>query len=125
MKKVYISATYSDLREHREAVAHALRKMGYEVRCMEDYVATDERTDARCTQDVASCDFYVGIFAQRYGWIPPGQDCSITELEYRQARSQAARTRCLLWKSVFPTAAASILPRTSPRLSGFFPKSSK
>lgn len=30
MKKVYISATYNDLKDHREAVAHALRKMGYE-----------------------------------------------------------------------------------------------
>lgn len=97
MKKVYISATYNDLKEHREAVAQALRRMGYEVRCMEDYVATDERTDARCTQDVATCDFYVGILAQRYGWIPPGRECSITELEYRQARSQSARTRCLIF----------------------------
>lgn len=97
MKKVYISATYNDLKEHRTAVAHALRKMGYEVRCMEDYVATDERTDARCTQDVSTCDFYVGIIAQRYGWIPPGRDRSITELEYRQAQSQPHKTRCLIF----------------------------
>jgi hypothetical protein len=45
MKKVYVSATYNDLKEHREAVTRALQKMGYEVRCMENYVATDERTD--------------------------------------------------------------------------------
>jgi hypothetical protein len=97
MKKVYISATYNDLKEHRAAVAHALRKMGYEVRCMEDYVATDERTDARCTQDVSTCNFYVGIIAQRYGWLPPGSDRSITELEYRQARSNPHKTRCLIF----------------------------
>jgi hypothetical protein len=97
MKKVYISATYNDLREHRAAVAHALRKMGYEVHCMEDYVATDERTDARCAQDVAGCDFYVGIIALRYGWRPPGGDVSITELEYKQARSQPNKTRCLMF----------------------------
>lgn len=95
MKKVYVSATYNDLKEHRAAVTHALRKMDYEVRCMEDYVATDERTDARCIEDVSTCDFYVGIVAQRYGWIPPGNDRSITELEYRKARSHPARTRCL------------------------------
>jgi Domain of unknown function (DUF4062) len=97
MKKVYISATYNDLKEHRTAVAHALRKMGYEVRCMEDYVATDERTDARCAQDVSTCDFYVGIIAQRYGWTPPGRDRSITELEYMQARSNPHKTRCLIF----------------------------
>jgi Domain of unknown function (DUF4062) len=97
MKKVYISATYNDLKDHREAVGHALRKMGYDVRCMEDYVATDERTDARCITDVAECDFYVGILALRYGWIPPGEQCSITELEFRKAREQSPRTRCLMF----------------------------
>jgi hypothetical protein len=96
MKKVYISATYNDLKECREAVMQALQKMGYEVRCMENYVATDERVDARCTTDVAECDFYVGILALRYGWIPPGQERSITELEYRKARAQP-RTRCLMF----------------------------
>jgi tetratricopeptide (TPR) repeat protein len=34
---------------------------------------------------VASCDVYVGIFAWRYGYVPPSQERSITELEYRQA----------------------------------------
>ena len=78
-------------------MAQALRKMSYWVRCMEDYTATDERTEVRCKEDVATCDFYVGILAQRYGWIPPGEQRSITEIEYRQARSQRARTRCLMF----------------------------
>src|SRR5580704_2953587 len=41
MKKIYISATFKDLEEHRAAVALALRKMGYLVRCMEEYTATE------------------------------------------------------------------------------------
>jgi hypothetical protein len=97
VKKVYISSTFKDLEPHRAAVAVALRKMGYLVRCMEDYVATDSRTDARCKDDIATCDFYIGILAQRYGWIPDGQDISITEIEYQQARSQRERTRCLMF----------------------------
>jgi len=97
VKKIYVSSTYIDLKEHRAAVEHALRKMDYQACCMEDYVATDERINERCTQDVMSCDFYVSIIAQRYGWIPPGQDRSITELEYRQARKQPNKTRCLMF----------------------------
>jgi hypothetical protein len=97
MKKVYISGTYNDLREHRAAVALALRKMSYEVRCMEEYVATDERVDARCTEDVSTCDFFVGIIGLRYGWIPPGTSTSITEQEYITARSNPNRTRCLMF----------------------------
>jgi hypothetical protein len=52
---------------------------------MEDCVATDKRPLDKCLADVASCDVYVGIFAWRYGYIPPGQERSITELEYRNA----------------------------------------
>ena len=47
MKKlVYISSTSKDLKEHRTAVYKALHKMQYDVVCMEDYVATDERRNA-------------------------------------------------------------------------------
>jgi hypothetical protein len=85
MTKIYISSTYSDLVEHRQQVYDVLRKLRYDVIAMEDYVATDKRPLDKCLADVVSCDVYVGIFAWRYGYIPPGQERSITELEYRQA----------------------------------------
>ena len=85
MTKIYISSTYSDLVEYRQQVYDILRKMRYDVIAMEDYVATDARPPDKCLADVASCDVYVGIFAWRYGYVPPGQERSITELEYRQA----------------------------------------
>jgi hypothetical protein len=76
-------------------VNDALRRMGYEVWCMEDYLATDQRTVDRCLDHASKCDFFVGIYAKRYGWIPPGETRSITELEYRAARLHG-RT-CLLF----------------------------
>jgi tetratricopeptide (TPR) repeat protein len=85
MSKIYISSTYSDLIEHRQQVYDILRKMRYDVIAMEDYVAADERPLDKCLADVASCDLYVGIFAWRYGYVSPGQERSITELEYWQA----------------------------------------
>ncbi|HID64768.1 MAG TPA: DUF4062 domain-containing protein [Anaerolineae bacterium] len=52
---------------------------------VEDYVATDKRPLDKCPTDVASCDVCVGIFAGRYGYVPPGQPPghkrSVTELE--------------------------------------------
>ncbi len=86
--RVYISSTYNDLEEHRQAVYHALRQLGHDVVAMEDYVATDQRPLAKCLEDVATSDVYIGIFAWRYGFIPPNdnpEQHSITELEYRQA----------------------------------------
>ena len=89
MTKIYISSTYGDLIEYRDAVVRALRTLeDVEIRAMEDYVARDERPLDKCLQDVGWCDVYIGIFAHRYGYIPPGdnpQNKSITELEYRHA----------------------------------------
>ena len=86
--KIYVSSTYSDLKECREAVYDTLRKMRHEVIAMEDYVATDQRPLDKCLADVANCDVYVGIFAWRYGYIPSKDNPekrSITEREFRHA----------------------------------------
>src|SRR5713226_6398740 len=88
MAKIYISSTYSDLKDHREKVYRALRQMRHDVIAMEDYVARDERPLETCLADVADCDIYIGIFAWRYGFIPSENNPegkSITELEYRKA----------------------------------------
>ncbi len=85
MAKIYLSSTYRDLTEHREAVYKALRQMRHDVVSMEDYTAASKPPLDKCLGDVADCDLYVGIFAWRYGYKPPEQEKSITELEFRQA----------------------------------------
>lgn len=90
MARIYVSSTYSDLKEHREKVYRVLRQLGHDVVAMEDYVAADQRPLARCLADVAASDLYIGIFAHRYGYIPERdnpQARSITELEYRRAEA--------------------------------------
>jgi hypothetical protein len=95
--RIYLSSTYYDLAEHRAAVARVLRQMGHEVIGMEEYVAEGARPLERCLQDVDSASIYVGIFAWRYGYVPPAPASppggpaaapprvSITESEYRRA----------------------------------------
>ena len=95
MARIYISSTYSDLIDAREAVYRSLRKMRHDVIAMEDYVSTDQRPLDKCLADVADCDVYVGIFAWRYGYVPPDQECSITESEFRKARH--SKKPCLLF----------------------------
>ncbi|HLL76379.1 MAG TPA: DUF4062 domain-containing protein [Pyrinomonadaceae bacterium] len=98
MARIYISSTYSDLKECREAVAQILRSGRHEVIAMEDYVAADQRPLDKCLADVERCDIYVGIFAWRYGFVPGSynpEQKSITELEYRHAVSKGIR--CLIF----------------------------
>jgi hypothetical protein len=88
MSKVYISSTYEDLRSCREKVDQTLSQLDHAVVAMEDYVARDQRPQEKCIADVAASDFYVGIVAWRYGFVPGEgnpEERSITELEYRAA----------------------------------------
>ncbi|MDG4548883.1 MAG: DUF4062 domain-containing protein [Candidatus Contendobacter sp.] len=88
MAKIYLSATYNDLKAYRDAVYRILRMLRHDVIAMEDYVATDAYPLHKCLADVAGCDVYVGLVGWRYGYVPdqdnPARQ-SITELEYRQA----------------------------------------
>ena len=88
MTRIYISSTFTDLEKYRAAVISALHRIQKDVVAMEDAVARNALPMDQCRADVASCDIYVGIFAQRYGYIPPHDNPerkSITELEYRHA----------------------------------------
>ncbi|MCI4066721.1 HEAT repeat domain-containing protein [Micromonospora sp. R77] len=93
--KVYISATQKDLLEYRAAVHAVARRLQIEDVAMEAYGADVRPPLDRCLADVRRCDLYVGLFAWRYGFRPPGQESSITELEYREAL--AAGKPCLVF----------------------------
>ena len=84
--KIYLSSTYRDLREHRFAVDRALRRMGHDVIGMEQYVAEGAKPLDRCLSDVQIADVYLLILAWRYGHVVAGQQLSITELEFLEAK---------------------------------------
>jgi WD40 repeat protein len=93
-KRIYLSSTFADLKAHRAAVGLALERAGLQVARMEAYVAADERPLELCLKDVARCDLYVGLVGWRAGYVPPAehgnpQGLTITELEYRQAKTSA------------------------------------
>ncbi|WP_394807823.1 DUF4062 domain-containing protein [Nitrosomonas sp.] len=81
--RVYLSSTLNDLGPEREAVRKAL---GGHCTVVESYTADERSLRKSCLEDVAGCDVYIGIIGRRYGFIPPGQSFSITELEYQRAR---------------------------------------
>ena len=89
-RTVYLSSSFKDLQQHREAVYKALNQLAnIKVIAMEDYVARDDRPLSACVKDVAACDIYIGLFAWRYGFVPPGDEnpkrLSVTELEMEAA----------------------------------------
>jgi hypothetical protein len=83
---VMISSTARDLPEHREQVRLARERAGFEPReMMEHLTALDTDALDISLRMVDQADVYIGIFAYRYGYVPDGQDLSITEMEYDRA----------------------------------------
>jgi len=84
-KRVFISSTSIDLPEHRQKVIDACNQLGLIPDGMEHWPATDATAFDFCLEKVDEADVFIGVYAHRYGWIPPGHTQSITELEYDRA----------------------------------------
>lgn len=94
--KVFISSTYKDLIEYRAAAIRAVEGTNYQASKMEVFGARpDEPLDA-CLKEVEESDFFLGIYAHRYGYIPAGSEISITEMEYVHARKLGKTIYCFV-----------------------------
>ncbi|MDW7681699.1 MAG: DUF4062 domain-containing protein, partial [bacterium] len=84
--RVFISSTYKDLIQEREAVEKALMRLNETIPVDMKYFGSKPETPLEVSlQQVAQSDVYVVIIAHRYGTIPDHEQKSITELEYDRA----------------------------------------
>src|ERR671920_2356810 len=85
-----ISSTALDLPEHRALVHKACLEAGVFPIGMEQLPARDATGIAASLEMVEQADIYIGVYAFRYGWVPDGQDISITEMEFDRAVERKA-----------------------------------
>jgi hypothetical protein len=84
--KAFLSSTFKDLESYRAAVITRLRRLdGVTVRCMEDFGARVGSPKEFCLREARECDLFIGVIGQLYGFIPDGDETSITEQEYQAA----------------------------------------
>lgn len=83
--RVFISSTFRDLQEYREAASRAIHSLeAYSDDMI--YWSADPRDGAQHSVDrVKECDLVILILAHRYGYVPEGEQYSVTEMEYRTA----------------------------------------
>ncbi|HEU4556996.1 MAG TPA: DUF4062 domain-containing protein, partial [Longimicrobium sp.] len=114
--KVFLSSTFKDLEDYRAAVITRLRRLdGVEVRCMEDFGARPGTPKDFCIEEAQNCDLFIGLIGHLYGFIPAGDDASITEQEY-DAASAAERDMLLFVAPIgFKVPVDLILDDTDPR----------
>lgn len=82
---VMISSTSLDLPEYREQARAACLGLEMHPCMMEHLPALDSDAIRASLKMVDKADVYIGLFAHRYGYVPKGQDISITEMEYLRA----------------------------------------
>jgi hypothetical protein len=83
--KVFVSSTYIDLKDHRQRVIAQLRRAGYHVDPREDWTS-DANEPRRFSLDrLDGCQACVLLVGFRRGFVPAGQERSITQMEYDYA----------------------------------------
>jgi tetratricopeptide (TPR) repeat protein len=85
VRRVMISSTAVDLPDHRRQAREACERMSMLPLVMEQMPSSPDDALTLSRKYVDGADFYLGIFAFRYGFVPDGHDKSITELEYERA----------------------------------------
>jgi len=100
--KVFLSSTYVDLTDYRNKAAEAIERLDQQVGRMEVFGARPNEPQAASLEEVAACDIFVGMYAHRYGYRPPGSDISITEAEFRHAKSLGKPIFCFVVNDDYP-----------------------
>jgi hypothetical protein len=83
--QVFISSTYVDLKEERQAAVEAILKAGHIPAGMELFTAGDKSQMATIERWIDESDVFMLILGGRYGLIEPTTELSYVELEYDYA----------------------------------------
>lgn len=86
--QVFISSTFSDLKEERKAVIESLLNAKYIPAGMEMFSASNDEQFKYIKKIIDNCDYYILILGARYGSINPNSGISYTEQEYEYAVSK-------------------------------------
>jgi hypothetical protein len=85
--RVFVSSTYSDLKDERRQVSETLSKAGFFPTGMELFPAADQEQLEFIQRVIDACDYYVVIVGGRYGSLAD-ENVSFTEKEYEYALSK-------------------------------------
>lgn len=83
--QVFVSSTFTDLKEERKAIIECLLNAKYIPAGMEMFAASNDEQFKYIKKIIDTCDYYVLIVGARYGSINPSTGKSFTEQEYDYA----------------------------------------
>lgn len=87
--QIFVSSTYADLVQERQAAVEAILRCGHIPAGMELFSAGDESQLEVIKRWIDESDIYMLILGGRYGTIEPNLGLSYTEIEYEYAMSRS------------------------------------
>lgn len=100
--KVFISSTYIDLIDYRRVAIEVVNRYKCVPLAMEFFGSQPQDPTTVAGKEVRECDIFVGIYAHRFGFVPGGQEKSITQQEYELAKAQGKDCLCFVVKKDHP-----------------------
>ena len=86
--QVFISSTYTDLKNERQNIINCLLMANCIPAGMEAFIASDDEQFNIIKRVIDLCDFYILIIGNRYGSVNEKSGKSYTEMEYEYALSK-------------------------------------
>lgn len=104
--RIFLSSTQVDLAEARENIIKFLGVLKSDLIAMEVFGSDEEGPVDYCLRQVRKCNLFIGVYAERYGFIDPQSGNSVTELEYFEATKmlKEGKLKALLLYVVDPKA---------------------
>ena len=87
MAVVFLSSTFAEMQEYRQAALAAIDACGHQCIHMEVFPAADLAIESFCAEKVKECDLFVLLLGKFYGTPIPGKEISYTEDEFDTALS--------------------------------------
>lgn len=121
--QVFVSSTYTDLRDERQTVIQTLMKMDCIPAGMELFPAIDEDQWNFIQKVIDDCDYYLIIVGGRYGSIT-SEGISYTEKEYDYAVEKGIKVIALLRNNLdsIPVSKTDTNPNKKEKLDAFISK---
>lgn len=105
--QVFVSSTYTDLMEERQAAVQAILDAGHIPAGMELFKAGNDSQLKTIYKWIDESDVYMLILGGRYGSVEPDSGKSYTQLEYEYALSRDIPVFAVILSQIFLTAKSS------------------
>ena len=93
-QRIFISSLMRGFADERNAAKEAITRLRQQPVMAEDFGAQPVSSQTACLEGVRNSDIYVGIYAERYGYVAPTSGLAATEEEFQEARRRGMPILC-------------------------------